>query len=51
MRVSIDERLARLCADFSVVKIDEWLERKFASYDTSKADVISSIMQKCFAVI
>lgn len=41
MRVSIDERLARLCADFSVVKIDEWLERKFASYDTSKADVIS----------
>ena len=41
MRVSIDERLARLCADFSVAKIDEWLERKFASYDTSKADVIS----------
>lgn len=41
MRVSIDERLARLCADFSIVKIDEWLERKFASYDTSKADVIS----------
>ena len=41
MRVSIDERLARLCADFSVAKIDEWLERKFASYDTSKQDVIS----------
>ena len=41
MRVSIDERLTRLCADFSVAKIGEWLERKFASYDTSKADVIS----------
>ena len=41
MRVSIDERLARLCADFSVAKIGEWLERKFTSYDTSKADVIS----------
>ena len=41
MRVSIDERLTRLCADFSVAKIGEWLERKFASYDTSKQDVIS----------
>ena len=40
-RVSIDERLTRLCADFSVAKIGEWLERKFASYDTSKQDVIS----------
>lgn len=41
MRVSIDERLTRLCGDFSVSKIGEWLERKFASYDTSKADVLS----------
>ena len=41
MRVSVDERLARLCGDFSVAKIGEWLERKFPSYDTSKADVIS----------
>ena len=41
MRVSIDEWLARLCGDFSVAMIGEWLERKFASYDTSKADIIS----------
>ena len=46
MKVSVDERLARLCGDFSVAKIGEWLERKFPSYDTSRADVISVVENK-----